>query len=82
MKYVFDIEETLCRRVTIDTDTLANAIEEITYKLDEEEIVLDATDFVGGELRMPLENNFLPYLEVCGNQFTQTEDMDIILEIW
>ena len=82
MKFTFDIEETLTRRVVIESDCFGNAIAEINRRMDEEEIVLDSSDFVGGELRMPLDENFLPQLQLCGEDVKNKDDMDIVLDIW
>lgn len=82
MKFVFDYEETLTRRVIIDADNLANAIKEIKRRIDDEEIILGAEDFAGGEIRMPLEQNFLPQLQLCGESVDSTENLDIVIDFW
>ena len=82
MKFVFDYEETLTRRVIIDADNLANAIKEIERRIDDEEIVLGAEDFAGGEIRMPLEENFLPQLQLCGESVNSTKNLDIVVDFW
>lgn len=82
MKFVFDYEETLTRRVIIDADNLADAIKEIERRIDDEEIVLGAEDFAGGEIRMPLNANFLPQLQHYGESVENKQDLDIIINFW
>lgn len=82
MKFTFDYEETLLRRVVIDAETMADAIQEIERRIDAEEIVLGAEDFVGGKLRMPLEENFLPQLHDCGESVKNKDDLDIVVDFW
>ena len=82
MKFTFDYEETLTRRVIIDADNLANAIKEIERRIDDEEIILGAEDFAGGEIRMPLEENFLPQLQLCGESVDSTKNLDIVVDFW
>lgn len=82
MKFVFDYEETLTRRIIIDADNLANAIKEIERRIDDEEIILGAEDFAGGEIRMPLEENFLPQLQLCGESVDSTKNLDIVVDFW
>ena len=50
MKFVFDYEETLTRRVVIDANCLSDALHEIERRIEDEEIVLGSEDFVGGLL--------------------------------
>jgi len=82
MKFTFDYEETLLRRVVIDAETMADAIQEIERRIDAEEIVLGAEDFAGGELRMPLEENFLPQLRDCGDLVKNKNDLDLVVDFW
>jgi hypothetical protein len=82
MKFVFDYEETLTRRVVIDADCLSDALHEIERRIEDEEIVLGAEDFAGGEIRMPLEENFLPQLRLCGEDVKNKNDMDIVVDFW
>ena len=82
MKFIFDYEETLARRVIIEADTMADAIQEIERRIDAEEIVLDSEDFVGGEITMPLNENFLPQLRDCGEDVENKDDLDIVVDCW
>ena len=59
MKYTFEIEETLMRRVTIEGDTLDEALREFYAKFEAQEIVLDADDFAGAELSLIPEKSSL-----------------------
>ena len=80
MKFVFDYEETLCRRVTIDCDSMEEAIAEIKRRIDDQEIVLDSEDFVGGEISMPLDCNFFPRLREMGQTVKDKADLDIVVD--
>lgn len=82
MKFTFDYKETLERRVVIEADTMADAIQEIERRIDAEEIVLDSEDFVGGQITMPLEANFLPQLRDCGENVKNKHDLDIVVDFW
>lgn len=82
MKFTFDYQEILMRRIIIEADTMANAIQEIERRIDTEEIVLNSEDFVGGEITMPLYGNFLPQLRNCGELVKDTEDLDILINCW
>lgn len=82
MKFVFDYTETLCRRIAIDADSLADAIKEIENRIDEKEIELETDDFLTGKLSMPLDENFYPQVCFYGEPMKLTEDMDIIIEEW
>lgn len=82
MKFTFDYEETLTRRVTIDAENLSDAIKELERRIDQEEIVLNAEDFAGGKISMPLTENFLPTLENCGESVQDKEDLDIVIDYW
>lgn len=82
MKFVFDYEETLVRRITIEADCLSDAIKEIERRIEDEEIILSAEDFVGGQISMPLEENYLPQLRHCGNDVEDKNDLDIVVDFW
>lgn len=82
MKFTFDYKETLVRRIVIEADTMADAIQEIERRIDAEEIVLDSEDFVGGEITMPLDENFLPQLRNCGEDVENKNDLDIVVDFW
>lgn len=82
MKFTFDYKEILTRRIVIEADTMADAIQEIERRIDTEEIVLDSEDFVGGEITMPLDENFLPQLRNCGEDVENKNDFDIVVDFW
>lgn len=82
MKFTFDYEETLTRRVIIDASCLSEAITRIERMIEDEEIVLGAEDFASGEIRMPLEENYLPQLQLCGEAVKNKSDMDIVVDFW
>lgn len=82
MKFTFDYTETLSRRVTVDAENLAKAITEIERRIDNEEIVLDAEDFVGGEIAIPLAENSLPNLKLYGEDVDKKEGLDIVIDYW
>ena len=82
MKFTFDYEETLTRRVTIDASCLSEAIAQIEQMIEDEEIVLGAEDFAGGEIRMPLESNTLPQLQLCGESVENKSGLDIVVDFW
>lgn len=82
MKFVFDYEEILSRRITIDADNLSEAIKEIENRIDTEEIVLCSEDFVGGKITMPLEENFLPHLEHYGESMEPQQGVNVVIDFW
>ena len=82
MKFTFDYEETLVRRVVIDADNLADAMQEMHRRIDEEEIVLGAEDFAGGTIKMPLEENYLPQLQHFGESVENKDGLDIVIDYW
>ena len=82
MKFTFDYKETLERRVTIEAGTLAEAILEIGRRIEQEEIVLSAEDFAGGEITMPLENTLFPRLEHYGEVVKDLEGLDLVIDCW
>ena len=62
MEFKFDYKETRIRRIAIEADSLLKAIQKIENQINNEEITLNSSDFSGGEISMPLEDNFLPQL--------------------
>lgn len=82
VKFYFDYEETLCRRIEIFADSLADAIKKLEDEIDNEDIILDSSDFVSGEIRMPVEKNFLPQIQRYGESVENVEGLDIIVELW
>ena len=82
MKFTFDYKETLERRVTIKADSLAEAILEVVRRIEQEEIVLSAEDFAGGEITMPLEANPFPRLEFYGEVEKDPEGLDLVIDCW
>ena len=82
MKFVFDYEETLCRRVEIDCNSMEEAITELKRRIDDQEIVLGAEDFVDGEISMPLDCNFFPRLREMGQTVKDNADLDIVIDFW
>ena len=83
MTFTFDYEETLIRRISIDANSLLDAIAELRRRLDDEEIVLDSEDFAGGKISMPMEKNFLPQLERLGASVDfDVKDVDLVIDYW
>ena len=82
MKFTFDYKEILTRRIVIEADTMADAIQQIERRIDAEEIVLNSEDFVGGEITMPLDENSLPQLRNCGEDVENKNDFDIVVDFW
>lgn len=83
MKYVFDYEETLTRTVTIDADSLAQALTHLTEKIENEDIVLSANDFSMARILMPLSlNKYTVDLEKEYQPVPNKEDYAIVLEAW
>ena len=82
MKFVFDYEETLTRRIVIDADCLSDALHEIERRIEDEEIVLGAEDFAGGQISMPVENNFLPQLRRYGDDVEDAKGLDLVVDFW
>ena len=82
MKFVFDYEETLTRRVVIDADCLSDALHEIERRIEDEEIILGAEDFVGGQISMPVEENFLPQLRRYGDDVEDAKGLDLVVDFW
>lgn len=82
MKFTFDYEETLTRRVAIDADNFLEAIKELYRRIDDEEIVLGAEDFASGTVKMPLECNYLPQIERFGECVENKDGLDIVIDFW
>ena len=84
MKFVFDYEETLSRRVSVDTDNLGDAIAAIRNMIDNEIIVLGSEDFCTGKISLPLEENSPYYVRVekCGETVKDVSNLDIVIEEW
>lgn len=82
MKFTFDYEETLTRRVVIEAGCLSEAIDEIERRINDEEIVLCAEDFAGGTIKMPLEENHLPQLQHYGESMENKQGLDIVIDYW
>ncbi len=82
MQFTFDYKETLERRVVIEANAIEDAIAILKNRIDTKGIVLGNEDFAGGEISMPLENNFLPQLQCCGEDIKNKEDFSIVLDYW
>ena len=82
MWFVFDYKETLERRVTIESENLGDAILKLHSEIDNENIVLDSSDFAGAEITMPLTENLFPQLLDCGNEKISKEGLDILIDVW
>ena len=82
MKFTFDYTETLSRRVIIEAKSFVDAAKEITRRIDAEEIVLDAEDFMGGEITMPLEENSFPRIQLNGEIMKDNKGIDILIDCW
>lgn len=82
MKFTFDYEETLTREIVIEADHLSDAIRELETKIDNQEIVLGAEDFAGGTIKMPLECNYLPRVELFGEPVENKDGLDIVIDYW
>lgn len=85
MKFTFDYEETLTRRVVIDARDVAEALTKVHRMIDDEELVLDANDFATGRIRMPLNknDNFMLRLEREGVEVDECgEDYDLTIDWW
>lgn len=82
MKFTFDYEEVLQRRVVIEADCLSDAIKEIESRIEKEQIVLCAEDFAGGKISMPLDKNFLPSLQLYGEDVKNKTDLDLVVDFW
>ena len=83
MKYVFDYEEILSRRITIDARDLADALQQLYKAIEDCTIVLNADDFACATVKMPL--NYNPHtvrLEKYGETVKDAEDLDIVIDEW
>jgi len=81
MKFTFDYEETLTRRVRINADSIEQAITELKRRIDDEEIVLNAEDFAGGKISIPLGDNWLE-LDKDGTPIKELDYYDLIIDYW
>lgn len=86
MKFTFDYEETLSRRVTIDAKNFQDAMNQLYEMIDNCDLVLSADDFSSGKISIPLGKNlnFVPRLEYLGEEMedTDSEDYDMVLDWW
>lgn len=83
MKYVFDYEEVLSRRITIDAHTFQEAYDQLIDMIEKEEIVLDSSDFLCGKIELPLsENSSFKLKDNLTEKFIDDEDFSIELEWW
>lgn len=82
MKFTFDYEEILTRRIVIDADCLSDALHEVERRIEEQEIILGAEDFAGGQISMPMEENFLPQLNHCGESVKDIKDLNLVVDFW
>ena len=83
MKFVFDYEEVLSRRVTIDANNIADAVKQVHAAIENCSIVLDSDDFLSAAIKMPLEQN--PHtvrLEYYGENVKNPEEFDIVIDEW
>lgn len=85
MKFTFDYEETLTRRVVIDGHNVAEALAKVHQMIDDETLVLNASDFATGRIRMPLNknDNFMLRLEREGEEVDEYgEDYSLVIDWW
>ncbi len=84
MKYIFNYEEVLQRRVEIHADNLGEAIIEMHRRINDEEIVLCAEDFAGGKLSMPVDCNAMIRITDEGESMSAeaVSCMDIEIDWW
>ena len=82
MKYTFEIEETLARRVTIERDTLDKALQEFYSKYENDEIVLSAADFCGAKLSLIPDENSVCRIEKLGEPVEQPYDYAVVSDYW
>lgn len=82
MEYTFDYEETLVRRVKIEAKSFLDAVEILKNKIDNEDLVLDSSDFVSAEIRMPLEENYSPQLQVYGESVVDKRGFELVVDFW
>lgn len=81
MKYTFEIEETLMRQITIEGDTLDEALRELYSRYEGQEIVLDSSDFLGGQLSIIPEKSSLCSIEKWGEPLDK-EGLAIVIDRW
>ena len=82
MKYTFEIEETLMRRVTIEGDTLDEALREFYSKYEKDEIVLSAADFCEGKLSLIPDESSICRIEKLGKPVEQPYDYAVVIDYW
>lgn len=84
MIYTFDYEETLSRRIKIEAKDLSTALTELVRRIDTQEIVLNADDFLTGQISAPLyENKYTLGIENCGDPIDSDKgDWSVVLETW
>ena len=81
MKYTFEIEETLTRRVAIEGDTLDEALREFYTQFENQEIVLTADDFAGAQLSLIPEKSWVCDVERDGEPIDK-EGIAIVIDYW
>lgn len=82
MKYIFDYEEILSRRIEIENESLDGAIKKLRDCIDQEKIILNSEDFAGGKISMPLNENSFLDLEYYGESMANKDGLDVIIEWW
>lgn len=82
MEFVFDYEETLARRVTIEAHSFMDAIDILKNQIDNQELVLDSSDFISAEIKMPLEENYLPQVQIYGEKLKDERGFEIMVDFW
>lgn len=82
MKFVFDYEEARIKRFEIEADDLGAAIDAAFKSIDNGDCEYQEGDIVSGSLRMPLDQNFLPYVERFGERVGESKEYDIIIHYW
>ena len=82
MTYTFIYEESLMRTIHLEANNFADAYRMLIDKIDNEEIVLDSSDFIGAEIRYPVESNNVRLSRWGGNERIDTEGLEITLDIW
>ena len=81
MKFTFDYKETLERRISIDADNLEEAITELKRRVNDEEIILGSEDFAGGQISIPLGDNWFE-LDKDGAPIKDLYYYDLIIDYW
>ena len=82
MKYTFDYEETLQRRVEVYADNLGEAILKIRNQVDNQELVLSGDDWIGSKLSIPAEVNPMVRITDEGKEIEDVSCMDIEIDWW